>query len=47
MTRREFVLWIREPAAVPSLPVSATPRISVEGGFDRLADFIQTLRAER
>ena len=46
MTLREFVLWIREPAAVPSLPVSATPRIYVQGGFDRLADFIPTLRAE-
>jgi hypothetical protein len=46
MTLREFALWIREPAAVPLLPVSATPRIYVQGGFDRLADFVQTLHAE-
>ena len=46
MTLREVELWIREPAAVPPLPISATPRIYVQGGFDRLADFIQTLRAE-
>ena len=46
MMLREVDLWIREPAAVPPLPISATPRIYVQGGFDRLADFIQTLRAE-
>jgi hypothetical protein len=45
MTLREFVLWIGETAAVPPLPVSATPRIYVQGGFDRLADFTQMLRA--
>ena len=31
---------------MPPLPISTTPRIYVQGGFDRLADFIQTLRAE-
>ena len=46
MTLRALDLWIREPVAFPPLPVSATPRIYVQGGFDRLADFIQTLCAE-
>jgi len=46
MTLREFDLWVREPTAVPLLPVSATPRIYVQGGFDRLAAFTQALRAE-
>jgi hypothetical protein len=46
MTVREFVLWIREPAGVPLLPISVTPRIYVQGGFDHLAAFIQELRAE-
>jgi hypothetical protein len=46
MTLREFVLWIQEPAAVPLLPISATPRLYLQGGFDRLTDFSQTLRAE-
>jgi hypothetical protein len=46
MKLREFVLWIREPTAVPPLPISQTPRIYVQGGFDRLADFIQALCAE-
>ena len=46
MTVREFSLWIQEPIAVPLLPISATPRIYVQGGIDRRADFIQTLRAE-
>jgi hypothetical protein len=46
MTLREVGLWIREPLAVPSLPVSVTPRIYVQGSFDRLAEFLQRLSAE-
>ena len=46
MTLREVELWIQEPAAVPPLPISVAPRICVQGGFDRLADFIHTLSAE-
>ena len=46
MTLREVGLWIREPLAVPPLPVSATPRIYVQGSFDRLAEFLQRLSAE-
>ena len=30
---------------MPLLPISATPRLYVQGGFDRLTDFIETLRA--
>ena len=46
MTLREVDLWIREPAAVPPLPIATAPRIYVQGGFNRLADFIETLRGE-
>ena len=46
MTLREVALWIREPVAVPLLPVSATPRIYVQGSVDQRAEFLQTLRAE-
>ncbi len=48
MTLREVDLWIREPAAVPPLPlpIATTSRIYVHGGVNRLADFIETLRAE-
>src|SRR5262245_1183162 len=46
MTIRELALWINEPAAVPLLPVSTTPRIYVQGAFARLANFIQVLRTE-
>jgi hypothetical protein len=46
MTLREFSLWIQEPIAVPLLPISAAPRLYIQGGIDRLLDFIQTLRAE-
>ena len=46
MILREVDLWIREPIAVPPLPVSATPRIYVQGRLDRVADFVRTLRAE-
>src|SRR5262249_47687439 len=46
MRLREVALWIQEPVAVPPLPISATPRIYVQGSFDRLAEFVQTLGAE-
>ena len=46
MTLREFALWIQEPAALPLLPISATPRLYVQGGFDRRTEFIEALRAE-
>jgi hypothetical protein len=46
MTLREVDLWIREPAAVPPLPIATTSSIYVHGGFNRLADFIETLRVE-
>ena len=46
MTLKEVVLWVREPLAVPPIPMSATARFYIQGGFNRLADFTQTLRAE-
>jgi riboflavin biosynthesis pyrimidine reductase len=46
MNLREVSLWIQEPIAVPPLPISATPRIYVQGGVDHLVDFLHTLRAE-